>query len=196
MNIYYVYAYLRSKDSTTAKAGTPYYIGKGKGNRIRDKKHNVSIPPNKSCIVYLETNLSDVGALALERRMIRWWGRKDLNTGILHNKTDGGEGSEGRIISDEFRSTMSEIHKGKPKSNEHRENMRLAWERRRKTMDQSSVKIKPIGRPRCKEETKVLIGNANRGEKNGMFGRKYSDEQRANMSAMRLGVKRGPYKKH
>ena len=24
--IYYVYAYLRSKDSQTAKAGTPYYI--------------------------------------------------------------------------------------------------------------------------------------------------------------------------
>lgn len=25
---YYVYAYVRSKDSKTAKAGTPYYIGK------------------------------------------------------------------------------------------------------------------------------------------------------------------------
>lgn len=27
-NIYYVYAYIRSKDSETARAGTPYYIGK------------------------------------------------------------------------------------------------------------------------------------------------------------------------
>jgi len=92
---FYVYAYLRSKDSPTAKAGTPYYIGKGCGDRAWGK-HDFQIPRNKNLIVILETNLSEIGAFALERRMIKWHGRKSKN-GILSNRTDGGEGSTGSI---------------------------------------------------------------------------------------------------
>jgi hypothetical protein len=92
--IFYVYAYLRSKDSKTAKAGTPFYIGKGHGKRAWTQ-HHFKIPCDSKFIIILESNLTELGAFALERRLIAWWGRKNLGSGILRNLTDGGETSSG-----------------------------------------------------------------------------------------------------
>jgi hypothetical protein len=103
---FYIYAYIRSRDSITAKAGTPYYIGKGHSNRAF--AYHYDKPSDKRFIVILENNLTEIGALALERRLIRWWGRKDKNLGILNNRTDGGEGATGLILSIEDRRQRSD----------------------------------------------------------------------------------------
>ena len=60
---YYVYAYLRQRDSKKASAGTPYYIGKGQGNRIHEK---IGHPYNKSILNQIS------GASRRNVVMIRW----------------------------------------------------------------------------------------------------------------------------
>jgi NUMOD3 motif len=110
---YYVYAYLRHIDSDRARAGTPYYIGKGSTGRAWDRNHNITKKPkNKNLIIILEDGLTELGALALERRLIQWWGRVDIGTGILWNRTDGGEGFSGGRHSHAIRQKISQSSSG------------------------------------------------------------------------------------
>lgn len=133
---FYVYAYLRED-------GTPYYIGKGKAFRAWNKNKKEIGKPTANRIIILEQNLSELGALAIERRMIRWYGRLDNNTGSLRNKTDGGDGicgwkhsletiekvrsgNLGKKCSEETKIKMRLAKLGKPKSLEHKANMSKA----------------------------------------------------------------------
>ena len=87
---FYTYAYLRED-------GSPYYIGKGSGNRAWAPHNRCAVkrPKNKDRILVLKQNLSEKDAFKHEKYLISVLGRKDLGTGILRNRTDGGEGSSG-----------------------------------------------------------------------------------------------------
>jgi hypothetical protein len=84
MNCYYTYAYLKED-------GTPYYIGKGKGNRWHQKHGKNCIPPkDKNRIIKLKQNITEEEAFKHEKYMIAIFGKKCNGTGVLMNIADGG----------------------------------------------------------------------------------------------------------
>jgi NUMOD3 motif len=179
---YYTYAYLREDK-------TPYYIGKGKDGRAYVKNRQTKPPKDKSRIIFLKKNLTEEEALKHEKYMSNVFGRKDLGTGILHNKTDGGEGTFrriitdkekekmrqreignkrclGRTVSEETRRKISEANKGKKRTEEQKENLK-----NRKT---KSLKENPSphtlymrqwsekNREKCREYSSKHLKNKNR----------------------------------
>jgi len=164
MSIYkfYVYAYLRSKDSITAKAGTPYYIGKGSGKRMIEDHSKLQIPPDISNIIILESNLSEIGALALERRYISWYGRKDIQTGILLNRTNGGEGVSGLKHTPETKKKLSDMGKGRKLSPETKNKMSESLYNR--TPETRAKMVEGMIGHNVSDETKAKISAANKGK--------------------------------
>jgi hypothetical protein len=166
---FYVYAYLRSKDGDHGKKGTPYYIGKGKGRRIVEKHNRISLPPDSSNIVLISEGLTEVGAFAIERRLIRWYGRIIDGSGILLNKSEGGEGSSG------FKQdrTVVEARAAKLRGRKNSEELRLK--------KQQARKLRP-GVP-TREDTKCKISEILKGRPSGRKGEKASTKTKQTISS-------------
>ena len=108
MNNFYIYQYVRAKASKYGPVGSPYYIGKGRAKRAwRLGGRSVQRPLNKDQVVIVAEMLSETEAFTMETSLILTHGRIDLGTGYLRNRTNGGEGNSGRVISEETRRKMS-----------------------------------------------------------------------------------------
>ena len=147
MSIHYVYCYLKED-------GTPYYVGKGSGNRAWAKHANVDTP---SCdrIIILAKDLEDEEALRLEKKYIAEYGRADLNEGPLLNKTSGGQrGSLGIIRSDEYREKQRIAQSGKNLSEEHK----------KKISEMVKGELNPFFGQKHSDENKAKISTGRKGK--------------------------------
>jgi hypothetical protein len=198
--IFYVYQ-LRVDDEAL-----PFYIGKGfgrrayhhllpgnlkvddthKANKIRKAQRNEKLVR----VEFLRENIKENQAHRLEKYWIAKVGRSDLGLGPLTNKTNGGEGVSGLIISEETRLRLSISHKGKKHTEEQKakisksisgENHPMYGKKHgdetRSRMQESAKNRLPIT-----EETRHKLSNATSGENNPMFGKDFSEVHRKKMS--------------
>ncbi len=94
---YYTYIYIRPDNNDV------FYVGKGSGSRYRQHLKRARNPHLYAVIKHLENaglkpiikkiliTSSEDEAYDLEKFLISFYGRKDLGTGTLVNKTEGGE---------------------------------------------------------------------------------------------------------
>jgi hypothetical protein len=164
---FYTYAYLREDR-------TPYYIGKGCYKRAyRGNGKPCGVPKDKTRIIFLKKNITEEEAFKHEIYMISVFGRKDLGTGILYNRTDGGDGGSGHIVtnqtkeklklantdkkhSEESKKKMSDAHKGrvyKSLTEEHKK--KLSESNKGKHIITDEIKNK-ISNSLCKKTYKLI----------------------------------------
>lgn len=105
--MFYVYVY---RDPRPLKKDQPVYVGKGMGTRdlshwsrgshnkpFQDFISHLKLRGLVSLVERVLETENEQEAFAKEMQLIELYGRRDLQTGTLFNRTDGGEGPSGYI---------------------------------------------------------------------------------------------------
>jgi len=198
-NKFYVYAYLRID-------GSPYYIGKGKDNRAyenhrKNGKNNCApTPKDRSRIIIIKNNLSEECSFTLEKILISKYGRKDLGTGILRNRTNGGEGNSGRIWTDKQKSHHKKINLGDKNPSYGRKPSKETFEKWKITRNSKEYKEKRYNEEWSKISSKMQKGirlckwkiyNYNTNTMYEVYNlQKLCDEHNLNIKGLRANFKR------
>lgn len=122
---FYVYLYVREDR-------TPYYVGKGSGNRWSENYGRPCQRPKDRTRIIVKECFSESEAYATEKHLILLYGRKDLGTGCLHNRSEGGEGADKGVPWTPARRAAYQQGEGKRRwstrsrtfSDEHRKNLK------------------------------------------------------------------------
>ena len=158
MNNFYVYMYLRCVASQHGPAGSPYYVGKGKGKRAWDiRAHHVGVPRRPECISIVCQNLTEEDAYAEERRLVIEYGRIDSGTGCLRNRTEGGRGPLRRLCSPDTREKMSKTRTGKSLTHKTIAKLRVAMSQKRSPLSDEHRKTLSVvkkGKPSPRKGSK------------------------------------------
>lgn len=181
---YYVYVLLDTSKPGDYKYGNysfnyePFYVGKGKGNRIKNtlydkspfKKNKISkLKENKTEIIHFKIfdNISNELSIKKEIEIISIIGRRDLKKGPLVNTTDGGDGRLNSKHSDEVRKKISKNRKGKG----------VGWKHTEKTL--------------------INMSKNQSGEGNGFYGKRHSIDNKNQQSEKVRGLSHPMFgKKH
>jgi len=177
-NKYYTYAYLRED-------GTPYYIGKGQTKRAYQKNGKpCPVPKDKDRIIFLKQNLTEEEAFRHEIYMIAIFGRK-CDSGILLNKSIGGQGTSGVLVSDERRKKIGNAHRGKQLSKEQKKKMSEAHKGQKNHFYGKSHTEEAKEKISEKLKGRILSEETRKRMSEGLMGRTLSEEHKKKISEAR-----------
>ncbi len=125
MNNYYVYGHYVSGSNE------PFYIGKGKEQRAWVTQHRnflwkEVVAEHRYEVRIIQDNMNETDALLLETELIEKYGRIDLDTGILVNMTEGGNGGMGMLMTEEYRQNLANSARKRWNSPQYKEKQSVA----------------------------------------------------------------------